>query len=173
MVFVNAQPQRNVNDQHPWWASGDPRSFIFSAHVILGAERTALHCLLAIGQHILCLRIVCQPGLNKTQQPQTPNLRISMKTMAVILSRDTHVQCGSALLWFLDVESLKNLTGETAKWNFKQKRLSPGKNTGVGCHALLQGMFPTQTSNLHLLHLLHWQADALLLSHLGHLLVLA
>ena len=23
---------------------------------------------------------------------------------------------------------------------------SPGKNTGVGCHALLQGIFPTQVS---------------------------
>ena len=33
---------------------------------------------------------------------------------------------------------------------------SPGKNTGVGCHAVLQGIFPTQASNLHLLHLLHW-----------------
>ena len=31
-------------------------------------------------------------------------------------------------------------------------RSSPGKNTGVGCHALLQGMFPTQGLNLHLLH---------------------
>ena len=29
---------------------------------------------------------------------------------------------------------------------------SPGKNTGVGCHFLLQGIFPTQGSNLHLLH---------------------
>ena len=28
---------------------------------------------------------------------------------------------------------------------------SPGKNTGVGCHALLQGTFPTQRSNSHLL----------------------
>ena len=26
---------------------------------------------------------------------------------------------------------------------------SPGKNTGVGCHALLQGIFPTQASNPH------------------------
>ena len=26
-----------------------------------------------------------------------------------------------------------------------------GKNTGVGCHALLQGIFPTQGSNLRLL----------------------
>ena len=32
---------------------------------------------------------------------------------------------------------------------------SPAKNTGVGCHALLQGIFPAQGSNLHLLHLLH------------------
>ena len=29
---------------------------------------------------------------------------------------------------------------------------SPGKNTGVGCHALLQGIFPTQGSNLGLPH---------------------
>ena len=28
---------------------------------------------------------------------------------------------------------------------------SPGKNTGVGCHALLQGIFPNQESNPHLL----------------------
>ena len=29
---------------------------------------------------------------------------------------------------------------------------SPGKNTGVGCHALLQGLFLTQGLNLGLLH---------------------
>ena len=29
---------------------------------------------------------------------------------------------------------------------------SPGKNTGVGCHALLQGIFPTQQSNPDLPH---------------------
>ena len=28
---------------------------------------------------------------------------------------------------------------------------SPGKNTGVGCHALLQGIFPTLRLNLDLL----------------------
>ena len=31
-------------------------------------------------------------------------------------------------------------------------RDSPGKNTGVGCHALLQGIFPTQGSNPGLPH---------------------
>ena len=39
---------------------------------------------------------------------------------------------------------------------------SPGKNTGVGCHALLQRIFPTQGLNLYLLHLLNWQVDSLL-----------
>ena len=38
---------------------------------------------------------------------------------------------------------------------------SPGKNTGVSCHALLQEIFPTQESNPRLLHLLHWQAGSL------------
>ena len=46
-------------------------------------------------------------------------------------------------------------------------RQAPGKNTGVGCYALLQGIFPTQGSNSHLLRLLHWQADSFPLSHQG------
>ena len=36
---------------------------------------------------------------------------------------------------------------------------------GVGCHFLLQGIFLTQGSNPHLLCLLHWQEDSLLLGH--------
>ena len=32
---------------------------------------------------------------------------------------------------------------------------------GVGCHALLQGIFPTQESNPHFLCLLHWQSGSL------------
>ena len=42
--------------------------------------------------------------------------------------------------------------------------MSSGKNSGVGCHFLLQGVFPIQGWNRHLPH---GQADALLLSHLG------
>ena len=41
---------------------------------------------------------------------------------------------------------------------------SPGKNTGVGCHSLLQGIFPDQGWDLCLLH---WQADSLPPSHQG------
>ena len=43
----------------------------------------------------------------------------------------------------------------------------PGKATGVHCHFLLWRVFLTQGSNLWLLCLLHWQADSLLLIHLG------
>ena len=39
---------------------------------------------------------------------------------------------------------------------------SLGKNSGVGCHAFLQEIFPTQGSNPHLLRPLHWQAGSLL-----------
>ena len=39
---------------------------------------------------------------------------------------------------------------------------SPDKNIGVGCHSLLQGIFPTQGSNPGLLH------GRLLLYHLSH-----
>ena len=42
-----------------------------------------------------------------------------------------------------------------------------GKNTRVGYHALLQGIFPTQGLNLQLLYLLHWQADSLPLAPPG------
>ena len=49
-------------------------------------------------------------------------------------------------------------------WNF------PGKNAGVCCHSLLQGIFPTQGLNLHLLCFLHLQACSLSLSHLGSLM---
>ena len=37
---------------------------------------------------------------------------------------------------------------------------SPGKNTGVGCLALLPGIFLIQGSNSSLSHLLHWQAGS-------------
>ena len=43
----------------------------------------------------------------------------------------------------------------------------PGENTGEGCHFLLQGIFLTQGSNLHLFCLLHCQVDSLRLCHLG------
>ena len=46
-------------------------------------------------------------------------------------------------------------------WNFL------GKNTGVGCHVLLQRIFLTQGSNPSLQHLLHCRCILYLLSHQG------
>ena len=44
---------------------------------------------------------------------------------------------------------------------------SPGKNTGVNCHALLRGIFPIQILIPHLLSRLHWQVSSLPLAPPG------
>ena len=67
--------------------------------------------------------------------------------------------CSVDSLWSHELRPTKLL----CPWDF------PGKNTGVGCHFLLQGIFPAQRSDPHLLYLLHWQAGSLLLSHVGSL----
>ena len=46
-------------------------------------------------------------------------------------------------------------------WDF------PGKNTGVGCHFLIQGIFLTQVLNLYLLCVLHCKQILYQLSHRG------
>ena len=52
--------------------------------------------------------------------------------------------------------------------HLKKSKLSfpKKKKTVVGCHFLLQAIFPTQGLNPHLWHLLHWQAVSLPLCHL-------
>ena len=64
----------------------------------------------------------------------------------------------------LRAESLQSCPILCNPWTVAhQAPLSLGffKNTGVGCHALLQGIFPAQGSNPNLLCLLHWQAGSL------------
>ena len=64
-----------------------------------------------------------------------------------------HVQLCSTLCdpWTLATRLL-------CPWDF------PGKNTGVGCHFLLQGIFPAQGLSMHLMR---WQVDSLPLNQLG------
>ena len=50
--------------------------------------------------------------------------------------------------------SLWTAAHQAPLWDF------PGKNIGVGCHFLLQGILPTQGSNPRLLCLLHLQAGS-------------
>ena len=61
------------------------------------------------------------------------------------------VSCISLTLWPDGLEPARLL----CPWD------SPGKSTGEGCHALLQGIFLTQGSNPHLLRLLQWQVGSL------------
>ena len=60
------------------------------------------------------------------------------------------------LLWLHGLQPARLL----CPWGF------PGRNTGMGCHFLLQRIFMTQGLNQGLLH---WQADSLPLSYLGSL----
>ena len=53
-----------------------------------------------------------------------------------------------------------NMPGSSV-WDF------PGKNIGVDCHFLPQGIFPNQGLNPHLLSLWHWQMDYLTLNFQG------
>ena len=57
--------------------------------------------------------------------------------------------------WWLSVAPWTVAHRLLCPWNF------PGKNTGMGRHFLLQGIFPTQGSNLHLLVVLNWQVSTL------------
>ena len=57
-----------------------------------------------------------------------------------------------------------SLPGSLCSWD------SPGKNTRLSCHALLQGIFPTQRSNPCPLSLLNWQVGSLPKPYLGTLI---
>ena len=84
------------------------------------------------------------------------------ESLAVTIGRDTHAR--------KRVCARSDVSDSLQPHGLQPARLlcpwdSPGKNTGVGCHALLlQGIFPTGESNQSLLHL---QAGSLLLSHLA------
>ena len=95
--------------------------------------------------------ICCLQRLLPTCLPSTPCLppvqasASSNDLFLVLLSNRCHV-------WLFYGLSPARLP---SPWDF------PGKNTGVGCHFFLQGIFLTQESNPHLLRLLHWQVDSL------------
>ena len=72
---------------------------------------------------------------------------VSFQYAAVVVAKSC-----TTLLWPRGLQPFRLL----CLWDF------PSKNTGVGCHCLFQGIFPTQLSNLRLLHL---QANSLSLSH--------
>ena len=68
------------------------------------------------------------------------------------------------------------MSDSTTLWTVdRQAPLSMGfsrQKYWSGCYTLLQGIFPTQGSNLHLLNLLHWQMGSLPLAPSGKTLIL-
>ena len=81
---------------------------------------------------------------------------LGMGDMIVSSSQDVGISCW---WWF----SCSVVSDSLQPYGLQSPRLlcpwdSPGNDTGVGCHFLLQGIFPTQGLNLHLLHL---QVDSL------------
>ena len=87
----------------------------------------------------------CQP-LCRVSQPLT-NVTLCMCCMCSVLS------CFSCVRLFV------------TPWTVPARLLcpwhSPGKNTAVSYHALIQGILPTQGSNPSFLCLLHWQMGSL------------
>ena len=73
------------------------------------------------------------------------------------LSKDVNYSTCVCVCVCVCVLSHVQLFAHFCPWNF------PGKNTGVGCHFILQGIFLIQGSNPRLLCLLPWQANSLLL----------
>ena len=76
-------------------------------------------------------------GTNYTLCTNIVDVDENYKPRVVVLSLN-HIQ----LLQFHELQPTRLL----CPWDF------PGKNTRVGCHFLLQGIFPTWIMNLHLLH---------------------
>ena len=83
---------------------------------------------------------------SRARQKYWQTLRSKERLLAVFSHQV--VSYSSATPWIVPPRLLR-------PWDF------PHKNTGVGCHFLLQGIFPTQELNPSLLH---WQAESLPLS---------
>ena len=93
------------------------------------------------------------PPAGHLEQPQTPRGRpasapglrrgdIPAACLSAVLCLGTSVVSDSSVLW----------PHGCSRPGFSVLGDSPGKNIGVGCHALLQGIFPIQESNWGLLH---------------------
>ena len=102
-------------------------------------------------------------GIFPTQRLNLSLLHWQVDFLPLSCPRSPRVHCMhvcsvmSDYLWHHGLQPTRLL----CPWNF------PGKNTGLGCHFLPQGIFPIQGSNPSLLCLLHWQVDSLLLAPPG------
>ena len=94
---------------------------------------------------------------------------VSMYAVCEIIM--SNVRKSSILMEYVHVFSHSVVSNSWQPYELQPARLFclwdfPDKNTGAGCHFLLQGIFLTQGLNASLLCLLHWQAGSLSLSNL-------
>ena len=91
------------------------------------------------------------------------NAKQSIKSF-LLIENTTGGYIGGGCIWLLQPYGLWS-SRLLCPWD------SPGKNTGVGCHFLLQRIFPTQGLNPGLLHcrqiLYCWATTETLLNHQG------
>ena len=80
---------------------------------------------------------------------------VSSTIYVCMLSHSCHAR-RFAILWAVACQAPLSMGFSRQEWD-----------AGVGCHFLLQGIFPTQGSNLSLLCLLHWQESSLPLAPPG------
>ena len=83
-----------------------------------------------------------------------------------------YIEPTSPVLAAVAVQLLSRVQLFVTLWTVAHQALCPrdssGKNTGVGCHSLLQGIFPTPGIEPGS-PILHWQADSYPLYHQGSL----
>ena len=106
----------------------------------------------------------CRQILYYLRHQESPNINIDIlnlvSDMHIIWISCESVSTICSFLWVLVTWSY-HFAFSYCSWDF------PGKNTGMGYHALLQGIFLTQELNPHILRLFHWQMDSLPLAPRG------
>ena len=141
-----------------WWAvtyPSRPRTTITSSflpsqtplkQIYLSLHRTLFITILSRSWHCLTIIVMCVCVGERERDRERERESVHMLSPSVLSD--------SATPWTVACQAF-------CPWNF------PGKNIGVGCHLFLPpGTLPDPGSNPHFLHLLHWQADSLPLSHL-------
>ena len=102
---------------------------------------------------------MCLVGLRGLGDPagQRAQHTDSSQSLSLLLTHPGRVQVRSLSIRSKGAKSLQSCLTPCDTMDCKPARLlypwySPGKNTGVGCYALLKGIFPTQGSNPGLPH---------------------
>ena len=120
-----------------------PLSWLLAALGIPQLREASLRC--------ICLHVVCSLYISTSASLCTSGSKFPL------FYKDTRSYWSRAYLCSCVCSGVSNssqthgleLTRLLCPWD------SPGKNTGAGCHFLLQGIFPTQGLNPRLLCLLH------------------